>query len=402
MTHLRVKPINFDKNDETLYKSKEVTLEGKKFSTPIISLDTRLITRNDQLATATKGLNEIYRTLETKNNSLKRIVFDRRRQDEFNSRIETERNKTNPTEEMTVCILEYAGESYPLGRQLEFILDTAYCFSDIVPLPPLPKITKAIRTKSKFEQYVIFLEEIISFLRSFNEKPIMGIVPRLAYGHVANLMEFYIAQGIIAFLVDFEAHNPTTFKQNLLPIFRTLKKHEMIDNCFLYAHNVDAGRFVKAKDIVNAKDVLSFGFGFDTMGRRHKPLRMPEKEWKKLNTLPNKIRLFNKNDYGYYKILNTQKISEMYPDDSCVSISAFRRGFAGSIKTLRRFEKLFNAEQLGLEAFRLRQIVKEDIPTEYLATKTHVKKQHIKIIRNFRDDIYKQKSLLGIGELSLS
>lgn len=80
-------------------------------------------------------------------------------------------------------------------------------------------------------------------------------------------------------------------------------------------------------------------------------------------------------------------------------------GLSGNIHLLRRHEKLFNNEQLGLEAFRVRQIVKNDIPSEYLATKQHVKKKHIKLIKRFKDKIsrkkFDQKSLFDIDDLLL-
>ncbi len=404
MTQLQIKTLASDKSDETLYGSKEITLDSKNLFTPIVSLDTRLITHNEQLANASKGLNEIYRRLETKNYPLREIIFNRKKQDNFNSKIETEYNRTNPSKELTLCLLEYAGIKYPLGRELEFILDTAYLFSDIVPLPTLPKITATVDDESKFDQYRIFLEEIIHFLGSNkHEKPVMGVVPRLAYVFVADLMEFYIDKGINAFYVDFEARNPTTLRTNLLPMFRTLAQHDMTEGSFIYAHNVDAGRIVKASDVVNAKDVLSFGFGFDAMGRRHKNRKMPNEVRQRINTLPNRLRLFNKDDYGYYRVLNQRKIKEIYPSDSSIPSSIFSRGLSGDVSLLRRYEKLFNTEQLGLEAFRIRQIVKDFIPTEYLATKEHVKKKHIKLIKRFKDKISKrkfnQKTLFDIDSL---
>ena len=404
MTRLQIKPLAFDKNDETLYGSKEITLDGKKIFTPIVSLDTRHITHNDQLADAAKGLNEIYRQLETRKHPLEGIIFNRKRQDNFNSKLQTEHNRGNSQKELTLCILEYAGARFPLGRELEFILDTTYLFSDIVPLPTLPKMTAAIDEKSKFDKYRIFQEEIIRFLRSNkHEKPIMGVIPRLAYAFVADLMEVYIDNDINAFYVDFEARNPTTFKQNLLPVFRTLAQHDMTEKSFIYAHNIDVGRIVKASDVINAKNILSFGFGFDAMGRRHKKRQMPEKARQKIDMSSRRLRLFNKNDYGYYRILNPRGIREIYPSDSSIPINAFSRGFLGNLHTLRRYEKLFNTEQLGLEAFRVRQIVKDYVPTKYLATKQHVKGKHIKLIKRFKDNISRkksnQKSLLDIFSL---
>ena len=259
-----------------------------------------------------------------------------------------------------------------------------------------PNITQAIKgeDESGFSKYQIFMEIAIDFLRSFNEKPIMGIIPRLAYGFIADLVDFYVNKDINAFCVDFECHNPTTYKQALLTCFRELKDNDMLDNSFIYAHNVTSGRFVKGKSVVNAKDVLSFGFGFDAMGRRHRGLPPPKEGWPKIDTLPNKLRLFNKDDYGYYKILNVNEIRGMYPIDSSISIGTFTKRFSVRNPTMQRCEKLFNIEQLGLEAFRLRNIVKDYNPKEYLDMKPYVKKQDVKLIKRFRDDIFfRQKTL---------
>jgi len=404
MTKLQVKPLAFDRKDETLYGTKEINLDGKKIFTPIVSLEMRQLTRNEQLANAAKGLNEIYRQLETKNNPLRRIIYNRKSQDDFSYRIQTEYNKTNPSTEMTLCILEYAGMKYPSRRELDFILDTAYFFSDIVPLPTFPNITATINSESEFDKYQIFLEEIISFLRSNkHDKPIMGLIPRLAYGFIADLIEFYIDKDINAFYVDLEARNPITFQSNLLPVFRTLKQHDMAEENFMYAHNVDAGRIGKSSDVVNAKDILSFGFGFDAIGRRHKRKPLPEKARQKIDTRINKLRLFNKDDYGYHRLSNPRRIRDMYPLDSSIPIDILSRGVLGNMRWLKRYEKLFNNEQMGLEAFRVRQIVKTDIPTEYLATKEHVKEKHVKLIKRFKDNVtkkrFKQKRFIDFENL---
>ncbi len=58
---------------------------------------------------------------------------------------------------------------------------------------------------------------------------------------------------------------------------------------------------------------------------------------------------------------------------------------------MKRYEKLFNMKQQGLEAFRVRQIVKNDSPINYLSTKEHVKKKHIKLIKKFKNDTTKKK-----------
>lgn len=404
MTKLQIKPVSFDKNDETLYITKRLTLGDKTFFTPIVSLELRQITQNEQLASATKGLNEIYRQVGTEKTPLRKIIFDRKIQDKFTYRLRTDYKKGDK-KEFTFCIFECADTKYPLGRELEFIIDMAYSYSDIVPLPTLPNITTEIRSESDFAKFQVFLEEIIHILQdNKNEKPILGLIPRLAYGFMADLVEFYISKGINTFYVDLEARNPVTFRDDLIPIYRTLKRHEMIENSFIYAHNVDAGRIGKKSDVVNAKDILSFGFGFDAMGRRHKRRLFPEKVRKKIDTSSNKLRLFNKEDYGYHRISNPSKIREMYPMDSSIPITALSRGISGNMYQLKKCERLFNNEQLGLEAFRVRQIVKDYIPTKYLAAKRFVKKTDIKLIKRFKNKVdekrLKQESFLDYDVIS--
>jgi hypothetical protein len=389
MTNLQVKPVAFDKEDESLYGSKEVSVDGKKFVTPIVSMEPKQLTKKDQLAPIAKGLNEIFHI-----SPLKEIIYDIEKQDKFNYRLQTEVNNTDPSKEINLCILEYPDVKYPLRDETEFILDTAFVFSDIVPLPALPKITKLIKNnETKFDNYKIFLEEAIHLLRgNSHNKPILGVIPNLAYGYIADLMEFYIENDINAFYVDFEGRNPLTYRQNLLRVFRKLKQHDMVEDSFLYAHNLNAGRTVKAVDVINAKDILSFGFGFDAMGRKHKPRKLPPTIAKKMiDTSLNRLRLFNKSDYGYYKITNPARIRDLYPEDSSVPLETLSIGLSRDIRRVKRYEKVFNMEQQGLEAFRVRQIVKEYAPIPYLSGKEHVKKEHIKLMKKFKTDATKER-----------
>ncbi len=392
MVYLEAKPIAWDENDETLYRSKLVSIGSKKITTPTMAIDHELLKKNEEIAPATKGLNEVFCRLESsKKSPLDGLISNEYAQASFNSRIESQLKRTDPEKEMTLCFLEYAGkEKYPEGKAFEFILDTAHVYSDIVPLPLMPNLTRTkITSDTDFQKYKIIMELAIEHLNSFNKKPIMGVIPRLAYKFMTDLINFYIDKEINAFYIDFENKNPLTFKQNLLACFRTLNDKEIFENCFIHAHNVTAGRLAKGANIVNAKDILSYGFGFDSMGRRHRGLKPPKEGWKQFDKLPNRLRLFNKDEYAYYKILNTDEIKAMYPSDSSIQMDAFTKIFSVKNSNVKRFEKLFNLEQLGLEAFRLKNFLKDfHNPKDYLNDKSHVKKQHIKEIKNFRDNVF--------------
>jgi hypothetical protein len=393
MTHLYVDPICSDKEDETLYRSKKVSVDGKSIITPIMAYDVSLIRGSEQIAPATKGLNEIYQKMGTEKVPIRTLMSSMKAEKDFDNRLQTKYNKTDLVHEINMCVLEGDALTYPSGTELDFVLDTTQLISDIIPLPNFPTATIRIDSDSMFSDYTTFLADSIAYLKSSKEKkPIMGVVPKLSWEHTGKLVEFYINKGLNAFYVDFAARNSITAKRDFLHVFRVLSNHDMLDSSFVYAYNVDAGRLAKTADIVNAKDVLSYGFGFDAMGRKHRRVKATAEVWRKINILPNRIRMFNKNDYGYYKILNIEKIKGIYPLDSCLSMDKFAKHFSLNVSELRRCENVFNSEQLGLEALRLRRIIKSDKPTDYLLSKTYVKEKYIKTMKSFKKAITSESS----------
>lgn len=299
--------------------------------------------------------------------------------------------KTN-SNELNLCILECSIEKYPIQEEWEFVLDTTHANSDIVPIPNTPVITDdIIDSESKFSEYLSFLRQSIEYLRVINEKPIMGIIPKLSYPNTRRLMDFYISHEINAFYVDFAARNMITAKRDCLQVLKILKLNDMIETSFLYAYNINSGRLSKTLPAVPARDIISFGFGFDAFGRKHKRPKVDASVWKEINTLPNKVRIFNKKDYGYYRVINSNKIEDFYPPDSCFTPDQFRHFLGLSTTELRRCEGLFNTEQLGMEAFRLRQVIKHDKPIDYLASKQYVKKEDIKTMRNFKENVFQAR-----------
>jgi len=177
----------------------------------------------------------------------------------------------------------------------------------------------------------------------------------------------------------------------LLSCFRRLKDYGLIEEGFLNAINTSPGRFLKKKSVINSKDVLCYGFGFDTIGRRHRPLRMPKEVWEKIDRTSDKFRLFHKDDYGYYKLMETSQIDDVYQFDSSLPRSVFTSPRLTTRRSMNRYENMYNLEQLGLESFRIRNIVKEDSPREYLSQKQYVKRQDVRKIQKFKRDVEKNK-----------
>ena len=113
------------------------------------------------------------------------------------------------------------------------------------------------------------------------------------------------------------------------------------------------------------------------------------------NREDNRLRLFNKEDYGYYR-LGVSEIDEIYPIDSIIK----QESFGNENSDLRSLQKNFNLEQTGLEAIRLREIISNQEPKEYLSNKTQVKKEDYKKIIKMKKEIsqkHVQSSLFKYG-----
>lgn len=392
--HIEFKKVCPD--DDTLYVTKELRINGKNLSTPIKSqgLSSKLIL-NDKI----KGINEFYRKFsldeDLKKNSIYKVLSSPEKLRDLNYKFNSLIRKTDTNREINLCFIEYDDANYPEKKPLEFILDTAYEYSDITPLPIISNIAQRVDSEEEFAKYMKFLEESLEIIETLNHKPIMGIVPPLQF-YIKDIVEFYAKKGIDAFVFDFDGKTPLSMPQVIRSFMRSLKENELLENSFIHSININQGRFNKEVNVVGAKDILSFGLGFDSMGERHKPLKGPKEFFEKLkNREDNRLRLFNKEDYGYYR-LGVSEIDEIYPIDSIIK----QESFGNENPDLRSLQKNFNLEQTGLEAIKLREIISNQEPKEYLSNKTHVKKEDYKKIIKMKKEIsqkHAQSSLFKYG-----
>lgn len=107
------------------------------------------------------------------------------------------------------------------------------------------------------------------------------------------------------------------------------------------------------------------------------------------------MRLFIKDDYGYYRVQNKIEIKN-YPIDSSIPMETFTKSPDCVDDKVRRSQRIFNMEQLGIEASKLRAIIEKDVPVKYLNEKPHTDKNDIEQIKKFKADV---KDQANIGEL---
>lgn len=385
-------------DDNSLYVTKEISIKGKDIVTPIKSVDLSKIPPYFSLKEDIKGINEIHRKFLEKRQyyregssrkgvrrySASDLAQNSQLQSQFNYRLNATFKKADQDKQVSITLAEYDGINYPTGKTLGFILDTIYEYSDISTLPIITGVRNRISNEEEFNKYVSFLKESIEIIEEFNNQPIMGIVPPITY-FISDLIEFYVENGINAFCFDFDGKNPITMRQTIRGFLRALKKNKLLEESFIHSINVNAGRFIKEAEIIGAKDVLSFGLGFDCIGDKHKPPKGPKDFYDRLkDSTERRFRIFRKADYGYYRV-EPSNVKDILPIDSSFSASTFSSGEVQPFV----IQRLFNTEQLGLEAVTLRGIIKEEEPTKYLSSKKYVEKEDFKKIIKMKEDVSK-------------
>ncbi|MCG7848352.1 MAG: hypothetical protein MIO93_04135 [ANME-2 cluster archaeon] len=391
------KHIEFERispDDDSLYVTKDLRINGKKLTTPTKSLNLSKTNSKLLFNDKTKGINELYKRFslskDLTKNSIYSVLNIPDKLDKLNYELNSLTRKTNTDKEINILFIEYDDIKYPEKKPLEFILDTAYEYSDITPLPIIPKLPQRINSEGEFEKYTSFLEESIEIIETLNHKPIIGIVPPSLL-FIPDIVDFYAKKEIDAFVFDFDGKTPLSMRQTIRSFMRSLKEHDLLENSFIHSINANQGRFNKDANVVGAKDILSFGLGFDSIGEKHKPLKGPKEFFEKLqNREENKLRLFNKADYGYYK-LTPNEIQEIYPDDSIIKMDSF----TNEDLDVKILQKSFNLEQIGLESIRLRKIIDDQRALEYLSSKDQVKKEDYKKIAKMKKDVSRKQTLLS-------
>ena len=375
---LDVKTLNVD--DYILYFNKRIRLGDLNIETPIKALDPGRIKGTIPFNSNIRGINEIYKRLNE--SSLQKILYDSNKQDTFNWYLNSALRKSKRNE-LNILIQEFEGNRYPKTKELEFIMDTSYSYSDIVTLPIISGIKQEIKNEKSFKKYINIIKEAIEIVETHNNKSVMGIVPPIVAPYIPELIDFYCANGIYNYIFDFDGKTPLSMRQNVRGFIRTLINNNVLENCYVHSINLNYGRFNKEASSIGGKDILSFGMGFDCLGERHKPLRLPQEFFKKMGERKEqRLRLFNKNDYGYYR-LKAMQIEKIYPKDSKVNISLFNNR---KVK-IEDVQRTFNIEQLGMESLRIRKKIKENSMQKYISKKSQVNKKDLNQIERIKKDV---------------
>lgn len=378
-------------DDETLYRVTSLKIGSHTLQTPIKAMNLNKVTAGLKLNPAAGGLNEIWKSLEV--SALKDLMTNRDALERWSATIRSSKAKGDARGDVNVVVLEIDSTKMK-PKELEFLSDLAYGFTDIVVVPVVKELHKLVEGPASpaLAEYLAFVKSFLEHVDALNNKPVMGTLPRLAWAQCQQVTQVYRKLGVDAYCLDFAGATPSTVDVlTLRPLLKSLKEDGLKDETLLYALNAGTGKSSKSlpPGVAPAKDVLAYGFGFDVLGQKHIALKGPKEMFEKMKKEEPGVRLFDKEAYAYRRV-PVNKIGGALPKDAIIPAMAFKDPSA-----VKQLEAIVNMEQHGIEAARLRSVIKEDeIPT-YLDGKSALDKGDLKKMHSARKELTTKQASFG-------
>jgi len=381
-----IKVSNIQFNDDLYVKSQKVKINGKKFVTPIKSIDMSNLRRDTPLNDNIKGLNELFKTFNATN--LEKYVSGEEKEKKIYAPLNTKIRKTQE-EETNICFILYESPNLPSGKSIDFMTNISYFYSDAIPLPLLNSFFNENNNfREQFKEYIEFMAACIESINRHNNKPILGVIPYdVPSTFVPFLVDFYHSNDITSFVYDFKGRVYAGNEAKLRELMIHLKSLDLLEDTFLYSSNVNPGKLLKGSPVIRATDTLIYNFGFDAIGDNHIRRKYPPEliEKMKQRVGPKSVRLFNSEDYGYYKTTDLDLLNSMYPQqETSIPFETFEVDNAKA----KQCQKLFNSERIGLETVKYQELISENTEvSDYLKTKSVLRDQDLKVLTDFKKDI---------------
>ena len=374
---------DYSVSDDTDLRTLGFSISNKRITTPTRALNTNTFFKDTKIPSALASLNELYFMLNE--TSLKNI----NEQPATSAAKNKAANKSQVQSDFkpTLCLLQFKNQDfaprYPTPDEIEILANTAYAFSDITPIPSIPKIARTL-TSENLDAFLSYLEACYTAIMVRNKKPIIGYVPATVPLFTRKIINFYLDHGINAYYIDFDGTLISTHATALNALKVEIKKRGYEEKNFLHYVNVSFGKSINNQEVLSARDLLGFGQGLDSLGGVHMgPKRNPEfYEWLKArkDIKQNTNRLLNRKDYGYYKVVGLgDRIGGMIPKDAPVLPSDI---ISASESRQTRAIKIVNLHQQCVESTVLKTMVNEnpDKTLGYFGSKSNVLPVDLKLL----------------------
>ena len=365
-------------SEDSLFKKGWFSINGKKIEVPLHVTDINKLSQYfGRILPESIHFNEIFRqySIEKINRMNKDGQLHRREENILKKYV----NISN-THKPIIIFYRIMGSDYPEEDQIKTLVDLHYTHSDVMALPSMPDVfsrtikktiqrgvnkgkIKYVKNKQPasdkhFFDYLKELEKFIDIMHRRNNKEILGVLPLfLAPSRIRELINFYVNKEIFHYYLDFNTRLFQGADTHLSNLQAELSEHDLeLEKTFIYSINSGSGKFSKNDTVIGAKDILTSGIGVDCVGKLHIGGGSKEENTDpnvKLQILKNRVRIFNRSDYGYYKSIDASKFSS-------VSSNIELRDFIDPISEKDLIlSKLFNMEQLSKESVSMQHYLKD-------------------------------------------
>lgn len=375
-------------DEELFIRSEKLKINNKTLRTPIKAVNMSSLRSDVPLNPIVKGVNEIFKNLKI--DTIKGFCSGEKDETSIYKNINTPLNKTDKNTEVNICFIQLEDAQLPENKEIDFITNISYIYSDITPLPLIHSLFNG---GDAFKDIVIFMEfmkECIDSINRLNNKPMLGIIPgTIPSTLVGYLIDFYHENDITSFAFDFQGRIHKNFEAQIREMMTKILELDISNESFLYSCNTQRGKVSKGSTITKGNDIAVYNYGFDVMGDSHVKSRLPPDVAKSMNERAGNelnIRLFNSEDYGHYKFAELDAIREMYPfDETKITLDCFDPSIIKQRAT--DSQKLFNTERIGLELIKYKTMLNQNESTyDYINTKEQIRGSLDKF-RDYRDNL---------------
>lgn len=368
--------------DDTGLRSLEIAVGRSKIVTPSKSLGSDIVSSKQVFSRSGSQFNEIFSSFKPE--TITAFLSDSKKNAQKNR--DLKRCVDNGNGSPSVSFLDYNGKLdgkplVPTQSEIETLTNIAYTFSDITPIPAIPKVAAAL-TLDTADMFFKYVQNCIDSIEVWNHKPIMGYLPiGVIQPVLVKLLDLYLDHGINAYYLDYNLANLAGSSTNITALKRELAKRGYSENHCFYVLNMKYGKEQKENPVLPARDFLGFGFGLDCMGNSHRSPCFPPDFARKMVPSPKKIRVLNREEYGYYRVDVANLATEVhYPADSPIEINAVLS--APSQAGKERLVEQVNLHEQTAECITLQQVVSEKIDHtyDYFESKSCLQEKDLKIL----------------------
>jgi hypothetical protein len=314
-----------------------------------------------------------------------------------------------PDDSLKVTFTKYVEASTLSVAHAQYLSDLHATYSDILTVPLMPKLVRNVGDGLKDPSYRSFKKSMVTFLNQVDERHpevlVMGLIPRLGWEFIDDLLKVYEANDVTTYAFDFDRCKVTTGTQLSMiePLMQSIVNRGIEEHTLFYAINPSPGTRHHAIGARPASDMASLGLGFDIIGGCHVSPRMPEEAFEKLEAEQGEdgepgFRLFDKTDW-VYRDIPVSDLPDAFPDQTAFDVEGVTTRVRRSPTNAKyRLQKLVNGEQKALAAKDLRATLASDQAYSQVIEKLGVTDQTKSAYEQARDSFDEERFQSGVSD----